>query len=129
MADSGSKPQYLVSYQLQRVGGDPNEFLVDSVSIQDKLNDCYNIRVQCRIPSARQESDYQACAQRRLKDVELFLRRRFPDGFVLEMGRTDVVARLERFVATWPRIAEREPAVRHVDLRYPNGFALRRTKS
>ena len=52
MADSGSKPQYLVSYQLQRVGGDPNEFLVDSVSIRDKLNDCYNIHVQCRIPAA-----------------------------------------------------------------------------
>ncbi len=96
MADSGSKPQYLVSYQLQRVGGDPNEFIVDSVSIQDKLNDCYNIHVQCRIPSARQESDYQACAQRRLKDVELFLRRRFPDGFVLETRMLGVIMSVER---------------------------------
>lgn len=47
-------------------------------------------------------------------------------GLVLELGRTDVVARIERFAAAWPRIATQEPAPRYADLRYPNGFALRR---
>ncbi|QJR13858.1 cell division protein FtsQ/DivIB [Usitatibacter palustris] len=50
-------------------------------------------------------------------------------GLVLELGRTDMVARLERFATAWPRVAAQEPAARYADLRYPNGFALRRTKS
>jgi len=95
MADSG-KAQYLVEYTLGRVGGDPNEFLVDAVSYTDGLNDCYNLRVRCRIPAARNESAYQACAQRRLKDVEFFMRRRFPDGFVLETRIVGLILSVER---------------------------------
>jgi cell division protein FtsQ len=51
---------------------------------------------------------------------------RLDDGRLLELGRQDVVARLERFVGVYPRIAAQLPDVRHrVDLRYPNGFAVR----
>jgi cell division protein FtsQ len=46
-------------------------------------------------------------------------------GLVLELGRIDRVARLERFAAAWPRLALHDPAPRYADLRYPNGFALR----
>jgi len=95
MADSG-KPQYLVEYQLTYLAGDPNEFLVDDVQIRDALNEPYNIRVRCRIPAARTESAYQACSQRRLKDVQLVMRRRFPDGFVLETKIVGVILSVER---------------------------------
>lgn len=47
-------------------------------------------------------------------------------GLVLELGRADVVARAERFASAWPRLALPAGAVPHVDLRYANGFALKR---
>jgi len=45
-------------------------------------------------------------------------------GLVLELGRGDVVARIDRFAAAWPQLAQGAP--RYADLRYPNGFALKR---
>ncbi len=51
---------------------------------------------------------------------------RLDDGRVLELGRQDVVGRLARFVAAYPQVAQQIPAeARRVDLRYPNGFAVR----
>jgi cell division protein FtsQ len=51
---------------------------------------------------------------------------RLDDGKVLELGRQDVVARLARFASVYPRLAARLPAERsRIDLRYPNGFAVR----
>ncbi|HSJ97081.1 MAG TPA: cell division protein FtsQ/DivIB [Myxococcota bacterium] len=47
-------------------------------------------------------------------------------GLTLQLGRGEIATRLERLVAAWPRITEREPAPEYVDLRYPNGFAARR---
>ena len=47
-------------------------------------------------------------------------------GLTLELGRGDVLPRLERFVAAWPGLAARGVRTRYVDLRYANGFALRR---
>jgi cell division protein FtsQ len=48
------------------------------------------------------------------------------DGRVLELGRQDVVARLTRFASVYPRIAAHLPGERQrIDLRYPNGFAVR----
>ena len=44
-------------------------------------------------------------------------------GLTLELGRTELVERLGRFAAAWPRIAPEAPV--SADLRYPNGFALR----
>lgn len=46
-------------------------------------------------------------------------------GLTLQLGRGPAVQRLERFAAAWPQLAAVKP--QHVDLRYPNGFAVRRT--
>ena len=48
------------------------------------------------------------------------------DGRLLELGRQDVVRRLARFAEVYPRVAEQlRDTVYRVDLRYPNGFAVR----
>ena len=47
-------------------------------------------------------------------------------GLVIELGRGDVEARISRFVAAAPHLAGQGFAMRHADLRYPNGFAVRR---
>ena len=49
-------------------------------------------------------------------------------GLVLELGREDVVPRIERFAAAWPRLVALGEPARHSDLRYANGFAMQRTK-
>ena len=55
---------------------------------------------------------------------------RLDDGMVLELGREQpkapIALRLERFVDIYPTVlAARSPRPAAVDLRYPNGFALR----
>jgi cell division protein FtsQ len=50
-------------------------------------------------------------------------------GLDLDLGRGGVEARIARFVSAWPELAARGIASAHADLRYPNGFALRRTRS
>lgn len=45
-------------------------------------------------------------------------------GMVLELGRSDMNARAQRFVAAWPQAATHVAEARYADLRYPNGFAL-----
>ena len=51
---------------------------------------------------------------------------RLDDGQVLELGRQDLSARLARFTAVYERTVGRlPPGSYRVDLRYPNGFALR----
>jgi len=48
------------------------------------------------------------------------------DGVTLELGRTDMDARLERFVMVYDRtIGRLPPTVTQIDLRYANGFAVR----
>ena len=47
-------------------------------------------------------------------------------GLAVELGRGDWKARAQRFAAAWPRLAEDARATRYADLRYPNGFALRK---
>ncbi len=47
-------------------------------------------------------------------------------GLTLQLGRGDVLPRLDRFVAAWPLVGARAAEPSHVDLRYPNGFAMRR---
>lgn len=50
------------------------------------------------------------------------------DGAVLELGRQDLPARLGRFVRVYGRTVGRLPAKAYrIDLRYPNGFALRQS--
>jgi cell division protein FtsQ len=48
-------------------------------------------------------------------------------GLVLELGRGDRIPRIERFVAAWPQISK-DAAPKYADLRYPNGFALKRAR-
>ena len=45
-------------------------------------------------------------------------------GLTLQLGRGSATARLERFAAAWPQVSAANPD--YVDLRYPNGFAIRR---
>lgn len=45
-------------------------------------------------------------------------------GMVLELGRAEMQARAQRFVAAWPQASARVGPARYADLRYPNGFAL-----
>lgn len=48
------------------------------------------------------------------------------DGLVVELGREQVEARLEKFVRVYDRTLGRlKQPVNYVDLRYPNGFAVR----
>lgn len=47
-------------------------------------------------------------------------------GLVLEVGRSDVPARIQRFAAAWTQLAAAGTQTNHADLRYANGFALRR---
>jgi cell division protein FtsQ len=49
-------------------------------------------------------------------------------GLVVALGRGEWRARAERFVAAWPQLPEEtRTATTHADLRYPGGFALKRT--
>lgn len=50
-------------------------------------------------------------------------------GMIVAMGRGDWRPRTHRFVAAWPGVSESARASRYADLRYPNGFALRRAAS
>jgi cell division protein FtsQ len=45
-------------------------------------------------------------------------------GLVLELGREDIVPRLERFAAAYPRLPAGALDGKHADLRYHNGFAM-----
>jgi cell division protein FtsQ len=47
-------------------------------------------------------------------------------GLTLELGRGEIGPRMQRFVEAWPRAGEAAAAARYADLRYANGFALRR---
>lgn len=59
-------------------------------------------------------------SERRAWELEL------DNGDVLELGRQDLTARLGRFITVYERTVGRLPARAYrIDLRYPNGFALR----
>lgn len=49
------------------------------------------------------------------------------NGIQLRLGRQDIQQRLRRFIGLYPTLIgkKRAGAVKYVDLRYPNGFALR----
>jgi cell division protein FtsQ len=51
---------------------------------------------------------------------------RLDSGLVVELGREKVAERLEKFAKVYDRTVQRLPEpVNYVDLRYPNGFAVR----
>jgi cell division protein FtsQ len=47
------------------------------------------------------------------------------NGSVLQLGRSETDARLERFIKTYPQVAALQVANSGVDLRYQSGFAIR----
>jgi len=50
---------------------------------------------------------------------------RLASGITLELGRESIEARLDRFIAVYPRTVGRlQRRLTYVDLRYPNGFAV-----
>jgi cell division protein FtsQ len=67
---------------------------------------------------------------RRALEVRLSERRawqvKLDDGYMLELGRQDTVARVARFVTAYRQAMAQLPAGTYrVDLRYPSGFAVR----
>lgn len=51
---------------------------------------------------------------------------RLSNGLTVELGREQVEARLSKFASVYDRtISEFTKSIRYVDLRYPNGFAVR----
>jgi cell division septal protein FtsQ len=48
-------------------------------------------------------------------------------GLALALGRGEWRPRAERFAAAWPRLTEEARASTYADLRYPGGFALKRS--
>ncbi len=74
-----------------------------------------------------------ACAAAGLQIVALHLAGRgswtltMADGSVIRVGATLPKQRLRSFLAVWPKLLARHPGGRfiNVDLRYPNGFAVR----
>jgi cell division protein FtsQ len=47
-------------------------------------------------------------------------------GLLLDLGRGDVLPRAAQFAAAWPQLVARDVQPKQADLRYPNGFAVRR---
>jgi len=50
-------------------------------------------------------------------------------GLVLDLGRTDMESRIARLASVWPELNARGAQLTHIDLRYPNGFALQQPQS
>lgn len=101
MADSG-KPNYRTEHHLRRLGGDDKEFLVHGFELRDVLNEGYRLVVHCKIAAALRQGLFEACAARRLADVEFFLRRRFPDGDRLETRIAGLIHSIERSLSGEP---------------------------
>jgi len=85
------------------------------------------------LPVARQLAEVQAAVQPMASPIsEITVNARgawhvaMASGLVVEVGRADVAARLARFAAAWPQLAAAGTRTVHADLRYANGFALRR---
>ena len=47
-------------------------------------------------------------------------------GLVIDLGRGEIEPRVARFIAAWPELMQRGVETKHADLRYANGFALRK---
>ena len=48
-------------------------------------------------------------------------------GLAVALGRGDWLARAQRFAAAWAQLSDEARTATHADLRYPGGFALKRT--
>jgi uncharacterized protein involved in type VI secretion and phage assembly len=99
MAD---KPFYRTEHVLRTIGGEEHEFLVWGFSFTDVFDEGYKLEVRCQVPAALQEGLYAACSSRRLKDMEFFLRRKFPDGELLETRIAGLVDSIQRNMTGQP---------------------------
>ena len=101
----------------------PTPVLVGPTGSAPEVLQRYNDFARVLVPTGRTPSQVALSPR-------LAWRIRLDDGMAIELGReqpkTPVLARLERFVAVYPEaIAARATRPAEVDLRYPNGFALR----
>jgi cell division protein FtsQ len=76
--------------------------------------------------------DVQARLQplgREVQELRLDARRswtlQLDDGLVIRLGNKEVEARLTRFFRVYPRLQQMDTRLQEMDLRYPNGFAVR----
>lgn len=76
-----------------------------------------------QLANIRREPVQVSLSQRRAWQIKL------DDGLVVELGRERVEQRLEKFVKVYDRslgrLGQLNKTVNYVDLRYPNGFAVR----
>ena len=67
--------------------------------------------------------------ERTPKELQLSSRRawlmKLDNGTVLELGRSDAIARLQRYIRAYHQLATLQAANSHIDLRYQNGLAVR----
>ncbi len=67
--------------------------------------------------------------ERTPKELQLSSRRawliKLDNGTVLELGRSDAIARLQRYIRAYHQLANLQAANSHIDLRYQNGLAVR----
>lgn len=67
--------------------------------------------------------------ERTPKELQLSSRRawlmKLDNGTVLELGRSDAIARLQRYIRAYRQLATLQAANSHIDLRYQNGLAVR----
>lgn len=101
MADE-EKPFYRAEHVLRAIGGRETEYRVWSSSLEDVFDEGYKLTVRCQITDAQEEGIYAAGSKRRLKDVEFFLRRRFPDGQLLETRIAGLIDSITRDVVADP---------------------------
>lgn len=70
---------------------------------------------------------------REVRELRLDARRawtlQLDSGLVIRLGNKQVEARLSRFFRVYPRLQQMQEQLREMDLRYPNGFAVRVEKT
>lgn len=69
-------------------------------------------------------------AQRLRMDVRRAWQLQLSNGITVTLGREQTMQRLRRFIRFYPKVVARRAAeIKEVDLRYPNGFAVRWNES
>ena len=76
-------------------------------------------------------SELLGSVEMKVSEIALTPRRswqiRTDNGLIIALGRDEMVSRLKRFVSVYPQtLASANGHLNYVDLRYPNGFSLRK---
>jgi cell division protein FtsQ len=89
------------------------------IGASPEMTDQYRKFQAALVPLGRNVTEVRL-SERRAWQVKL------DNGYTLELGRQDTAARVARFAAAYRQASARLPdGVYRVDLRYPNGFAVR----